>query len=302
MRSSRLTLLLALLPSTLAAPQQPAFSNTTALPTHFGLLVFPHFQALDVFGPMDVLNTLSMLYGNSTTMHLSILSKTLDPVSTAMEGMHGSSAFGESIVPTITFQDYLARGEKYGDKEEDDEEVDDEQCEDGAGGHAVARRKRQSHGHRSMADITTKERIGDIEVLIVPGGGGTRQNLTEEIAFVKDLYPKLKYIISVCTGATILARAGILDGRKATTNKRSWPWATSTGPNVTWVPTARWVEDGNIFSSSGISAGIDVSYAWVGRVYGDEVAQYLSLSAEYDRETDSHHDPYGKVWDVPGAT
>ena len=171
-----------------------------------------------------------------------------------------------------------------------------------------------------MANATTKESIGDIEVLIIPGGGGTRENLTEEIAFLKEVYPKvsslsqhsprvhnadarqLKYIISVCTGATILARAGILDGRKATTNKRSWPWATSTGPNVTWIPTARWVEDGNIFSSSGISAGIDVTYAWVGRVYGDEVAQYLSLSAEYDRETDSHHDPYGKVWDVPGAT
>lgn len=46
---------------------------------------------------------------------------------------------------------------------------------------------------------------------------------------------QLKYIISVCTGATILARAGVLDGKRATTNKRSWTWATSTGPNVTWV-------------------------------------------------------------------
>lgn len=57
-----------------------------------------------------------------------------------------------------------------------------------------------------------------------------------------------------------------------------------------------------MFTSSGISAGIDVAYAWVSRVYGDEVAQYLSLSAEYDRETDAHYDPYGKIWDVPGAT
>lgn len=70
---------------------------------------------------------------------------------------------------------------------------------------------------------------------------------------------------------------------------------------MTWVPTARWVEDGNIFTSSGISAGIDATYAWVSRVYGDEVAEYISLSSEYPRETDSHHDPYGKIWDVPGA-
>ncbi|KAF1852173.1 class I glutamine amidotransferase-like protein [Cucurbitaria berberidis CBS 394.84] len=288
MRVSRLTPLLAVLPTAFAAPKQPDISNTTTLPTHFGLLVFPHFQALDVFGPMDVLNTLNMLYSSTTTMRLSILSKSLDPVSTAMTGMQGQGGFGESIVPTITFEDYLARGEKN----------EDEDCEDGT----VAKRKSPSHDRGYMTNGTTEVDKGDIEVLIVPGGGGTRQNMTEDIAFVKELYPKLRYIISVCTGASILARAGILDGRKATTNKRSWSWVISTGPNVTWIPTARWVEDGNIFSSSGISAGIDVTYAWVGRVYGDEVAEYLSLISEYDREIDANHDPYGKIWDVPGAT
>ena len=70
---------------------------------------------------------------------------------------------------------------------------------------------------------------------------------------------------------------------------------------MTWVPTARWVTDGNIWSSSGVAAGIDATYAWVGRVYGEDVAQYMSLSVEYNRVTDAHDDPYGKVWDVPGA-
>jgi transcriptional regulator GlxA family with amidase domain len=65
------------------------------------------------------------------------------------------------------------------------------------------------------------------------------------------------------------------------------------------VPKARWVEDGNIFSSSGISAGIDVAYAWVGRVYGDEVAEYVSLSSEYERQVDGGEDPFAEVWDVP---
>jgi transcriptional regulator GlxA family with amidase domain len=68
------------------------------------------------------------------------------------------------------------------------------------------------------------------------------------------------------------------------------------------VPTARWVEDGNIISSSGISAGIDATYAFAGKVYGEDVAQYLSLSAEYNRVTDPHDDHFGKIWDVPGAT
>lgn len=61
------------------------------------------------------------------------------------------------------------------------------------------------------------------------------------------------------------------------------------------------MEHGNVFSSSGISAGIDVMYAWVSRVYGEPVSEYLALSAEYARETNSSHDPWAKVWDVPGA-
>ena len=67
------------------------------------------------------------------------------------------------------------------------------------------------------------------------------------------------------------------------------------------MPSARWVEDGNIFTSSGISAGIDVTYAWVGKVYGEEVADYLAKSLEYERWTDPHKDPFAQIWDVPGA-
>lgn len=267
MYSSSLLPFFAAVPSILSAPVQPLFTNTTTLPTRFGLLLFPHFQALDVFGPMDVFNTISMLYSNSTTMHLSILSRTLEPVSSAMPGMSGSGNFGQSIVPTITFDQYLlANNYSYAD---------------------------------AVVNGTGSD---DIEVLLVPGGGGTRQPLTSEIAFVKAIYPSLRYIISVCTGATLLSRAGVLDHRRATTNKRAWAWATSTGPNVTWVPMARWVEDGNIFSSSGVSAGSDVAYAWVARVYGEDVAQYISLSNEYRREVDAGRDEFAAVWDVPGAT
>ncbi|KAH6870316.1 DJ-1/PfpI family protein [Alternaria rosae] len=255
MRYSTLLPALLAIPSTLARPAQPEIANTTTLPTHFGLLTFPHFQALDIFGPMDLLNSLFMYYRNTSIVpQFTVFSKTMDPVTSAMT----PGGFGQEIMPTMTFSDYL----------------------DGP-------------------SLTDK---GEIDVLIVPGGGGTRRDMTEEINFVKATYPTLKYIISVCTGATLLSRAGILDGRKATTNKAAWPWATSTGPNVNWVPTARWVEDGNIISTSGVSAGIDGTYAFVSRVYGEEVAHFLSLALEYNRETDAHHDPFGKIWDVPGAT
>jgi transcriptional regulator GlxA family with amidase domain len=300
MRLSGVLPLLAALPSALGRLSQPPIANTTKMPTHFGLLVFPHFQALDVFGPLDVFNNLAMMYKNSTTMYLSVLSKTMAPVTTGMTGLPGS--FEERIVPTTTFKEYLKGTRPI--RNPDHHEGPD--CDDGHGGHAIAKRAmrfgpRQDH-HGSMPPANKPPaHLGDIEVLIIPGGGGTRSNMTEEIAFVKEMYPKVKYIITICTGSTIVSRTGILDGRKATTNKFSWAWAVTQGPKVDWVPTARWVEDGNIWSSSGVSAGIDVAYAFVSRVYGEPVANYLAHTAEYNREMDAHHDPFGKFWEVPGA-
>ena len=102
--------------------------------------------------------------------------------------------------------------------------------------------------------------------------------------------------MTICTGATIASRAGILDGRKATTNKKAWAWAISTGPSVDWQRTARWVVDGNIWTSSGVSAGIDLVLAWMGHVYGETVAQYVADSMEYRRTLNSTDDPFADIW------
>ncbi|KAL8409808.1 hypothetical protein RB594_008049 [Gaeumannomyces avenae] len=142
----------------------------------------------------------------------------------------------------------------------------------------------------------------DIEVLIIPGGLGTGSpNVGELVQFVKETYPRLRYLITVCTGATFAAKAGLLDGRRATTNKRSWaettePWAGT----VRWVPRARWVEDGNVWTSSGISAGIDATLGFVAKVYGQANATHVANLMEYGWHEDPSWDPFSDVFGVLG--
>jgi putative intracellular protease/amidase len=99
-----------------------------------------------------------------------------------------------------------------------------------------------------------------VDVLLIPGGGGNRvladNNDTAVEDFVAARYPQLEYLLSVCTGSVSIAKSGLLEGRKATSNKAAWAWVVTHGKNVTWVPSARWVEDGNIWTSSGVSAGM----------------------------------------------
>ena len=101
-----------------------------------------------------------------------------------------------------------------------------------------------------------------------------------------------RYITSVCTGSALLAAAGILDGIRATSNKISFDWAASQGPEVHWVREARWVEDGNIFTSSGVSAGIDMALAVVAAVLGGNAADDAALWAEYIRNREADLDPF----------
>lgn len=98
-----------------------------------------------------------------------------------------------------------------------------------------------------------------LDILIVPGGEGnvvlSQANDTWVEDFVATRYSQLDYLLSVCTGAVSLAKSGVLDGKSATTNKGAWSWVTTFGTNVTWVPSARWTVDGNVWTSSGVAAG-----------------------------------------------
>jgi transcriptional regulator GlxA family with amidase domain len=94
------------------------------------------------------------------------------------------------------------------------------------------------------------------------------------------------------SGAGLLARAGLLDGLRATTNKWAFEWPRSQGPRVNWIRQARWVEDGRFFTSSGVSAGIDMALAVIGRRYSRETAEAIALAIEYEWHRDPDWDPF----------
>lgn len=80
--------------------------------------------------------------------------------------------------------------------------------------------------------------------------------------------------------------------KKATSNKASWNEIVALGPHVNWIPTARWAVDGNIWTSAGVSAGIDVTLAFIEAVYGEESARTVANAMEYERHMDPGNDPF----------
>ena len=115
------------------------------------------------------------------------------------------------------------------------------------------------------------------------------------LQFIRDQYPKLTILASICTGAGLLARAGVLDGRRATSNKRAFKWVVEQGATTTWVAEARWVEDGNVFTSAGVAAGIDMALAVIARLESEEVATRVAQQTEYDWHSDASWDPFAKL-------
>src|SRR4029434_7848126 len=115
------------------------------------------------------------------------------------------------------------------------------------------------------------------------------------LEFLVAQHGSVEVLASICTGAGLLARAGILDGRRATSNKRAWKWVVSQGPRVRWVPEARWVEDGNVFTAGGVAAGIDMSLAVIARLVGPDIANKVAEGTEYDWHRDASWDPFAKA-------
>ncbi|EPE32483.1 P-loop containing nucleoside triphosphate hydrolase [Glarea lozoyensis ATCC 20868] len=223
-----------------------------------GYVVFPGWEPLDVFGPLEMLFHMSFYYN----ITLSIISNKNGPVST-IPPPHALSEDGPVVDlkfllgPTIT----------------------------------------ATHTHDSAPPL---------DILFVPGGKGAAALAQAKDTWIEDFvatrFTDLDYLLSVCTGAASLARSGVLNGKKATTNKAAWSSVVSFGTNITWVPTARWVVDENIWTSSGVAAGLDMTYAFLTHLYGSDHIDYIMNLIEYAPHTNPHWDPFSVVHNVPEQT
>jgi putative intracellular protease/amidase len=133
-----------------------------------------------------------------------------------------------------------------------------------------------------------------LDIVLVPGGFGTFPELENEamLDYLRRVAERAEVVTSVCTGSALLARAGLLDGMPATTNKQFFALARMQSAAVEWVEAARWVDAGKFVTSSGVSAGMDMTLGVIERVWGEESAEAAARFAEYTWQRDPSDDPF----------
>ena len=203
-------------------PLQPKFT--------VGLMVFPGFEMLDAYGPLEMFS-----------IHRDIFTiKTFGPSCDAVR-----ASGGPSTQPDAKFED-----------------------------------------------------TDRIDILLVPGGCGVDAVVEQSdwLDWVSQRAKDTVWVTSVCTGALILARAGVLHERAATTNKNEFDKVVREAgdSSIKWRRKARWVVDGNVLTSSGVSAGMDMSLDLIERILGADAANEAARLAEYVRNPDPDDDPFAK--------
>lgn len=134
------------------------------------------------------------------------------------------------------------------------------------------------------------------DIFLIPGGIGTRKEVDNEelIRYIQKVANKSKYVATICTGTALLAKTNLLNGFNATTNKNAFEWVAGQNNKVNWIRKARWVEDGKYFTSSGVSAGIDMSLALIEKIFGSKVSENVCNHTEYIWNKDKNFDPFYK--------
>ena len=132
-------------------------------------------------------------------------------------------------------------------------------------------------------------------VLLIPGGTSSRTLAGDPdfVGAIKALAEQAEFVLNVCTGAALLANTGLLNGRAATTNKQAFAWVSSQSREVHWQKRARWVRDGKYYTSSGVSAGMDMTLAFIRDRHGEELVRKICADTEYVWNSDPDNDPFG---------
>lgn len=129
------------------------------------------------------------------------------------------------------------------------------------------------------------ENASDFDIVIVPGGYGAEEieiNNETVIQWIKEQSGKVELIASVCTGAFLLAKAGLIDGKRATTHWMDIERLEREFPDVKVEKNSKFIDEGSIITSGGISAGINMSFHIIKRLLGEEVAKTTAKRMEYD--------------------
>jgi len=142
---------------------------------------------------------------------------------------------------------------------------------------------KNSHGVSILTE-NMKEIKNGVDIFLIPGGHGTRKevNNIQLIDKIRTICQLSKFVLTVCTGSALLAKTGLLDGKKATSNKRAFDWVTTQGENVNWIRKARWTKDEKFYTSSGVSAGMDMTLGFLSDLHGLEFARKTAFEIEYD--------------------
>ena len=151
--------------------------------------------------------------------------------------------------------------------------------------------------NRHQVPIMT-EKLADINkkpfAFLIPGGLGTRVEVKnkELIESIKNISLSSTYVITVCTGSALLAKSGLLNKRQATSNKRAFAWVVTNGPDVQWDKKARWKVDENYYTSSGVSAGMDMALGFLADRHGLDFARNVAWEIEYNWIEDKDNDTF----------
>jgi putative intracellular protease/amidase len=138
----------------------------------------------------------------------------------------------------------------------------------------------------AMLAMTADARFSDVpepDIVVVPGGLGTRVLIEDEeiLGWIRHAHAHSRWTTSVCTGSLLLAAAGVLDGLEATTHWLELDTLAGLGARPV---ERRVVEQGKVITAAGVSSGIDMALTLAARLRGDDLAQAIQLSIEYDPE------------------